>query len=173
MRRLTQSWLILVISLLAIGGALFLRKSDSDRVREHLDALATALEFRGSASQPNRYAALRACVEKRVADPVTIRIAPQGEARLSTDELLAAANEATRDLFALGVTLSNIGVNVDEGANRASAKGDVRLDLVLASQERRTEPRKFAATLIKSPTGWVVIHAEISEPHIDQPEARP
>ncbi|HEY5954983.1 MAG TPA: hypothetical protein VIV60_00470 [Polyangiaceae bacterium] len=112
-------------------------------------------------------------VAKGVRDPVTIDVAPGGESRFSIDELVNNYLIYSEEMRSLHITLNNIGIVFDPGQRRATAKGEALLERVLVSGERKGEPRKFAVALEKSAEQWRVVHVRISEPRIDQPEARP
>jgi hypothetical protein len=170
MRRIPRHWPWLVAILVGISAVLWLRKSESDRIRDELESIAEALRFEGRALEP---VVLRKCLAKHVADPVTVSVAPLGESSFSTDLLVKGIIEYTSNLNALGITLSNIGVTTNANEHRATAKGEAHLDILEPTAERHGEPRKFAATLEQKPDGWVIVHAQIEAPRIDQPEARP
>lgn len=173
MRRAVLVWVSLNASLIGLGLALFLRKSESDRIREGLDSIVSSLRLQSGPPQPSWVATLRNHSTIWVSDPVLLRMEPQGESRVSLDALFGRYFELARGYRSIDIRISNIGVKIDAHALRATAKGEAYVDLLTVSNERRGEPRKFACTLEKSQEGWRIVHVEISEPRIDQPEARP
>jgi hypothetical protein len=173
MRRVARQWLLWAAILGGIGGMLFLRKSESDVIRDNLQAMADAVRFTGRPPSRAWVAALRTCLAEHVADPVTINVAPIGEVSLSTEPLLDNILSFASLHAGLAVSLDNIGVKLDADGRRAAAKGEAHLDVLELSSERRGEPRKFTATFKKGTDGWVLVHLQITEPRIDQPEARP
>lgn len=152
---------------------LFLRRSDADRIRGDVESVADALNYDGDGSDQNWRDGLTAALRQRVSSPVTIVLEPSGESTLDTDALVNAAVAYTRGLSEFTVELQDIRVKLDENGRRATAKGEAILDMVDATGSRRNEPRKFALTLERSAKEWVVVHAQVTEPRIDQPEARP
>ncbi len=173
MRRVARHFLWWAVILGGLGGMLFLRKSESDHIRDDLEAIADAVRFTSRPPSRAWVAALRTCLAEHLADPVSLDIAPIGEVSLSTDPLLDNILAFASNHAGLGVSLGNIGIKIDTNGRRATAKGEAHLDVLELSGERRGEPRKFAATLVKNTDAWVLVHVQITEPRIDQPEARP
>jgi hypothetical protein len=173
MSRTVGKWLWLVAVLGGLGALAFLRKSEPDRIRGDLESIATALAFEGNPQKPTWIATLQSCLAEHVADPVTLSVAPVGESSYSASSLLEGILAYASNLAALGVTLSDVGVFVEASGRRATANGNARLDILEPSAERRGEPRKFAVTLERRDHGWVIVHARVELPRIDQPEARP
>lgn len=173
MPRSAKPWPWLVVICGGVGATLLLRKSDADRIRDDLRAIAIAANFDGGAPKPAWVAALRSSLAAHVADPITIEVAPFGEDTLARDPLLETIRAAASNHAGLRVSIANIGVKVDANEQRASAKGELLLDILEPSGERRNEPRRFAATFERRDRGWLIVHAQISEPRVDEPEPRP
>jgi len=173
MRRVSKFWLLSAVVLAGLGLWHYLRQSATDPIRRNLEAIARALEFEGSPPGPAWERALRSRVAQHLSNPITIYIDSLGESTYDSDSVIEYTKVFASRYDALKITLSNVGVNVDSNGMRASAKGEVYLDLLDRSKERRGEPRRFTATLERTEQGWVVVHARVSEPRIDQPEARP
>jgi hypothetical protein len=173
MRRVARKWLWWCVILGGLGVVLLLRKSESDQIEDDLQAIADAVCFTGRSPTPARVAAMRASLAEHVADPVTINVAPSGDISLAADSLLEGILDFSSGHAGLGLTLRNTGVKVDPGGHRATAKGEALLEIVEPSGERRGEPRRFTATFERNARDWVLVHAQIAEPRIDQPEARP
>lgn len=171
--RVVSPWLWFALLVAVVGAMLFLRRSDADRIRGDLESMADALNYDVNGSRQNWRDVLNTVLRQRVSSPVTILIEPSGESTVDTDSLVNAAVEYTRDLSAMTVELFDVRVKLDEDGRRATAKGEAILDIVDTTGTRRNEPRKFALTLERSAKEWVIVHAQIAEPRIDQPEARP
>lgn len=156
-----------------IGAMLFLRRSDVDRIRGDLESMADALRFDANGSSRGWGNGLNTVFHQRVSSPVSIVLEPIGESTFDTDSLVNAALEYVRGFSSMTVNLQDLRVKLDAGGKRATAKGEAILDIVDLSGARRSEPRKFALTLERGAKEWVIVHAQIAEPRIDQPEARP
>jgi hypothetical protein len=163
---------LLVLAVASLGIWIFMR-SDADRVRDELAATARVLEFDSQPPPPNWLDRLRQAASTRIADPLALDLAPFGESRVNTEALIESYLTYTRDLNSLHISLRNVGIVLDEQHGRATAKGDAQLERVLSTGEHEGEPRKFVATLEKASLHWRVVHLRVSEPRIDQPEARP
>jgi hypothetical protein len=173
MMRTRKAWLLMLV---ALGGAatwLSLRGSESDPIRRDLEALARSLQVTHQPLDLAWRERLAQALTNYVAFPVTIQLESRRESSYERDALVDAWKDFAERHSALKLTLSNVGVKIDDNGERASAKGEAYLELLIASAERRGEPRRFAMTLRKSARGWHVVHVQISEPRIDQPEARP
>lgn len=173
MSRSSKLWVWLTVIFGTVGVVLFLRNSEAERVEGNLRALAAALSFESKPLKPAWVATLRSSMAEHVANPVTVSVAPIGDRKLSADELTTGTLEYTSNFAAVTIRLRNIGVTIDPAGTLATAKGEAHLDILEPSNERRSEPRKFSATLHKNTDGWKVVHAQIEEPRIDEPEARP
>jgi hypothetical protein len=173
MVRVSKSWLWMVSILGMLGVWYCLRPSEADQIRRDIESLAHAAEFDANPPHADWANALKSCVISHVAAPVTIDIESIGESSYNADSILDQLSQYASMRRALHVTLSHVGVTFDTNGKRATANGQVYLEVTNGAQEQRGEPRRFALTLERRARGWVIVHARISQPRIDQPEARP
>lgn len=150
-----------------------LNRSEADRIRNDLENLVSAMQFEDRAGSAMVSERLRAAAIERMAPQVVVALEPHGELSVPRNSLLENFVGWSAQWSALGVSLEDLSVRLDADERRAMAKGEALLVRVDAGGVRWTEPRRFALTLERQEKHWVVRQIRISEPRIDQPEARP
>lgn len=164
---------LVVIVAVALGAGLVFRRSESDRIRNQLQDLVDSLGFEDRTAKAKAPERLRAAAAASIGREVIVALEPHGESSLQRDSLIESFVAWSTQWSALNVRVEHLSVNLDSPALHAMAKGEAQLVRVDASGVRWTEPRKFAITMDRVGKDWLVRQIRVSQPRIDQPEARP
>jgi hypothetical protein len=112
-------------------------------------------------------------IEKHFASTMTLELGDQGETTYVRSEVVKGYVRYCSRISQLKLDLAHLEVKLSRDRERVTVKGALLVNLRLSKNEQRTEPRRFVLTLEQHDEHWFIVHAKVTEPRIDQPEARP
>jgi hypothetical protein len=165
------------LSLLLVGVvvavAYLLRPTEEAKLLKILDEFAQEASYDAGPPKPSDAIRFRRFLTDHVSDPITLDIEDLGDVRLSLDELTEGYLSHSAEFSKRRYRVNHAQIKLDRNASRASGTGELLVEATGSGGVQRTEPRRFTVTFAKPQSQWLVIHAKITAPRIDEPEARP
>jgi hypothetical protein len=164
--------LAILVTLTVVAGA-FCYPSSKRQIQRQLEDLAHTCSFEHLPLGREKESAITQALSNAVADPVTLNLAELGESALTPEELAQGFLAYSADFERLSVELNHVQIELSNNDARAVATMEVVVRTESHARKSIMEPRQAICTLEMRGNRWLVIHAKITAPRIDQPEARP
>lgn len=160
------------VALSALGYR-WLKPSDEAILRSNVEELARILSRSHAATEPVGGAAQNARVSELVRPQVTLQFAEWGE----RTEPLRALHELylshTEKLKSLAIEPRNLQLEFAADRSTATMTGEVTVRKQSVDGLSTTEPRRLNLRWVRGASGFQIAFIGVTEPRVDQPEARP
>jgi hypothetical protein len=147
----------------------FIPRTEATITRQ-LEEISEEFSFNGEQRSTDQ---IQRLIEKHFASTITLELGDQGETTYVRSEVVKGYVRYCSRISQLKLDLAHLVVKPSLDRERVTVKGALLVNFRLSKNEQRTEPRRFVVTLEQHDEHWFIVHAKVTEPRIDQPEARP